>query len=347
MNPAGLDPTTLIFVVGSSRSGTTMMGRLLALHPAIFTFGELHFFEQMWAPEPDSPPLTAERARELAARLFAVQRRGYFHPGDWRDFLAEADAVLATPGNGPVRGERIFETFVAEETRAAGKRIGCDQTPRNVFYLGELLRFYPGARVVNLVRDPRDVLLSQKNRWKRRRLGSSGMPWHQVLRSWVNYHPITITKLWVMAVEAAARFEQDPRVLTVRFEQLLSAPDTEVPRLCAFLGVEYQDAMHQVPQKGSSREADRPGATGFRQDAAHAWRRGGLTPEEIRLCQWVAAAPMRRYGYAPDVVPVRPLPWLGQLLKFPLHLAGAFAMNVTRVRNLGGALRRRLGRTPH
>ena len=35
------------FVVGSSRSGTTMMGRILNNHPDIFTFHELHFFEKI------------------------------------------------------------------------------------------------------------------------------------------------------------------------------------------------------------------------------------------------------------------------------------------------------------
>ena len=34
-----------IFIVGSSRSGTTMMGRILSNHKDVFTFKELHFLE--------------------------------------------------------------------------------------------------------------------------------------------------------------------------------------------------------------------------------------------------------------------------------------------------------------
>ena len=37
-----------IFIVGSSRSGTTMMGRILANHSDIFAFKELHFFGTIW-----------------------------------------------------------------------------------------------------------------------------------------------------------------------------------------------------------------------------------------------------------------------------------------------------------
>ena len=40
----------MLFVVGNSRSGTTMMGRILGNHPDVFTFGELHFFGQLWSP---------------------------------------------------------------------------------------------------------------------------------------------------------------------------------------------------------------------------------------------------------------------------------------------------------
>ena len=40
--------TKQIFVVGSSRSGTTMMGRILGNHSDVFTFKELHFFGTIW-----------------------------------------------------------------------------------------------------------------------------------------------------------------------------------------------------------------------------------------------------------------------------------------------------------
>ncbi|MGY8989337.1 MAG: sulfotransferase, partial [Flavobacteriales bacterium] len=41
--------TKKIFVVGNSRSGTTMMGRIIGKHSSVFTFKELHFFGQLWS----------------------------------------------------------------------------------------------------------------------------------------------------------------------------------------------------------------------------------------------------------------------------------------------------------
>ena len=68
----------MIFVVGNSRSGTTMMGRILGKHPSVYTFGELHFFGQLCAP-PFSSELPKEEIEELAAQLYCIQREGLSH----------------------------------------------------------------------------------------------------------------------------------------------------------------------------------------------------------------------------------------------------------------------------
>jgi len=39
--------TKKIFIVGNSRSGTTMLARILGNHDNVFTFHEIHFFEQL------------------------------------------------------------------------------------------------------------------------------------------------------------------------------------------------------------------------------------------------------------------------------------------------------------
>lgn len=38
-----------IFIIGNSRSGTTLMGSILGLKREVFTFKELHFFSYLWS----------------------------------------------------------------------------------------------------------------------------------------------------------------------------------------------------------------------------------------------------------------------------------------------------------
>ena len=151
-----------IFVVG--RSGTTMMGRILGRHSMVFTFHELHFFEYLWNPDDVPPVLSIDQASLLAARLLTIQRDGYFTQADPQQYLEEAQAVIEGSRES-LTPPAVFGLFLDYETRRYGKSISCDQTPRNLFYLREVLDLYPNAYVVNMIRDPRGVLLSQKNRF--------------------------------------------------------------------------------------------------------------------------------------------------------------------------------------
>lgn len=329
----------MIFVVGSSRSGTTMMGRILGRHTDVFTFNELHFFEQIWNERAGTGRDPGD-ARLLAARLLAVQRQGYLNKKTPEIFCGEAEALIEDK---TLPGHEVFARVLQYEARLDGGSIPCDQTPRNLFYANEILELFPKAVVVNMIRDPRDVLLSQKNKWRRRRLGGASIPLREAIRARINYHPITVTRLWASAVRKAHELAGEPRFISIRFEHLLTDPETEVARVCELAGLEYQPDMLNVPQKGSSVRADDSTATGMDPDRANAWRRGGLSRTEVFLCERIAGHDMRRL----DMQLSDPTPnWLALtvlLMLFPVHLVFALFANLHRVGSLSTAIRRRLG----
>ena len=334
----------MVFVVGNSRSGTTMMGRILGKHPSVYTFGELHFFGQLCAP-PFSASVDKAEIAALAAKLLCIQREGYRTHGHPRRFLGEAQAFLRGLATYPKTPASLFSAFLCHETSENSKTIPCDQTPRNVFYIAEILELYPEARVINMIRDPRDVLLSQKRKWKRRFLGGSDMPLKETFRDWVNYHPITISHIWRTAVTAAERFMQHERVISVYFEELLSHPEVTVRHLCEFIGIPYTDEMLQVPQVGSSIAEDQPQQLGINPHRAHSWHSdttaGELSSVEIYLNQRITAALMKRHNYSH--IPIRPniASLILHLLTFPIKLGGAFLFNLDRMKNVHQTLKRR------
>ncbi len=330
-----------VFVVGNSRSGTTMVGRMLGRHPLVFTLGEIHFFEQLWSGG-DEERLPQEEATRLAARLICTQRDGYLGRGDPARFYAEARKLLPSEPSAAPDAAGVFLRFLLREAERNGKAVPCDQTPRNVFYIGEILRLYPRARVVNLVRDPRDVLLSQKRKWKRRFLGAEGIPLREALRAWINYHPLVMSALWNSSVRAADRFAGHGRVHSLRFEDLLVDPEGEIENVCDFLGVSFDRGMLRVPQVGSSGGLDRPDRRGVDPDRAGSWRRGGLGATEIFVCQKVTGGLMRRHGYAPEPVTPNALALAAGVVVLPAMLGFALAANLGRLKSLRGTIRRRL-----
>ncbi len=321
-----------------------MMGRILGKHPNVYTFGELHFFGQLCAP-PFSSKTGKKEIEKLAAQLFCIQREGYRTYGNARRFLSEAETFLSGLTVYPDTPAALFEAFLGCEAAENRKTIPCDQTPRNVFYIADILELYREARIINMIRDPRDVLLSQKRRWKRRFLGGSDMPLKETLRDWMNYHPITISHIWRTAVNAADRFLQHERVISVYFEELLRHPEKTVKSLCDFAGITYTDEMLQVPQVGSSVGADRPQQLGINPQRAHSWHSdttgGELSSAEIYLNQTITAAFMKKHNYSP--VSVRPniASLTLHLLSFPVKLGGAFLFNLDRMKNIRQTLKRR------
>ncbi len=331
----------IIFIVGNSRSGTTMMRRVLGNHPDIYMLEELHFFEQLWSTEDKHKVLPADDAAVLASRLLFIQRDGYLTQMDTGKHLQEARAIVQSiPGK--VYPHTVLHAFLMHETHRNGKSIPCEKTPQDVFYIGEIMELFPNARIVNMVRDPRGVLLSQKRKWQRKNMGAGFMTRKEQRRLRINYHPITISKLWNSSIRAAAKFKGHAQVHNVNFEQLVNASEEEVRSLCAFLEIDFQQSMLQIPQVGSSNEADRPEAFGIKTERAGNWEKGGLNAAEVWFCQRICGDNMRLYGYEVKKLAASPLLILWYYISFPFKIVLAILFNLHRMKNMVEAIKRRL-----
>ncbi len=135
-------PMEKFFIFGHARSGTTLLTRLVRLHPEVHCNYQAHFFTR--------PPLLSDMAAEKQV-------------GDW----------LSRPSNRWNRGRdltpvalRAMTDFILErDARREGKTIVGDKSP-NVLLKGqavhEMYNIYPDARLIFIVRDGRDTIISQR-----------------------------------------------------------------------------------------------------------------------------------------------------------------------------------------
>ncbi|MCG9127701.1 sulfotransferase [Candidatus Poribacteria bacterium] len=336
----------MIFVVGNSRSGTTMMGRILGNHPEVFTFGELHFFGQLWSPAEFSK-IDLKDSVNLAATLFCIQTEGYRTHGKTDRFLQEAKVLCENIKNYPVNPPELFKEFLIHETHRNNKSIPCDQTPRNVFYIDEILKQYTNAKIINMIRDPRDVLFSQKKKWKRRFLGGSDLPLKESLRDWINYHPITISRIWHTAINTADQYTDHNRVFTVYFEKLLTNPEKTVREICNFAELSYCSTLLNVPQVGSSEDSDKPENFGINPDRVGNWNdpifsSSKLSSAEIYINQKINSKLMEKHNYSPVIIKPNLLNLIVFFITFPVKTIGAILSNFDRIKNIRETLKRRL-----
>jgi hypothetical protein len=114
----------------------------------------------------------------------------------------------------PLRDDRIYR-WLLQHPPAVGARHWCEKTPDNLFHFAEIIRRFRGrVKCICLVRDGRDAVLSGQD---------AGLTWFTPGR-------------WVQAAAAALRWSCNPRVLIVRYEDLVNEFDSTMRRVCEFIG---------------------------------------------------------------------------------------------------------------
>ncbi len=336
----------MIFVVGNSRSGTTLMGQVLGRNKNTFAFHELHFFEEIWKPGIINI-LSKSQAIALVARLLSIQRDDYLAERKIEQYETEAEDLISSVENNLWTPPSLYRAFLHYEVLKNQKQVGCEQTPRNLYYLSEILEMFPDAVIINMIRDPRSVLLSQKNKWRIRTLGAKNFPVREVIRAWVNYHPITIALLWKSAAKMSQHFISHPRVKIIKFEDFVSNPQITLNEVCKFAGLSFDDDMLNVSQSeggvSSLKPLNNAEARGIDKMTANSWQRGGLSSAELTLCEKITESGMQQFGYQKINSSPNPLRLIALCIYFPIHLALAFAMNISRVNSIVDTLKRRFG----
>ena len=317
-----------IFIVGSSRSGTTMMSRILAKHESVYTFNELHFFSQIYTKYKKNK-IDRSSAQSVLLELFKRQYYGLFGKKDTSKYKDLSNKILVEKTYNIID---VFKIFIEFELNNKKKTIACFHTPNNLYYVEQISKTFSNAKFVNMVRDNRDVLLSQKNKWKRKFLGARKIPFFESLRSYMNYHPITTSIVWNSSLDITIGCKERTDFFILKFEEFLVSPDKKCKELCDFLGLNYQAEMLEVANIGSSNIND---SKEKRIDSTkiNKWQEGGLSSAEIYLAQFFSQSIMKEFNYSQMNFFLPPFKVLYFSIIFPFKLIFAFTLNLDRISN--------------
>lgn len=321
--------TSYIFVTGASRSGTTMMNRILGSHSRIMGTRELHYFGDVCKIDQLNNPQSDADLAQMAALLTARFERGLWKSKVQDSDRAAAQVILGQMDANDRTGAGLFKVVMNLYADHTGKNFICEQTPRNIFYIKQLLKIFPDSKFVHMVRDPRAVMASQKNRWRQRAMGRKVIPLTEVFRVKVNYHPWTISKLWLKATNMALEMADHPNVMLIKFEDLVSEPEQQIENICRFLDIEFEHDMLNIPQMGSSHKVNEAKA-GISQDVVAKWS-DTLDSGEVASCEKLTSSLMDKFGYAKETNESRMnAGYMSQLLMYPVHVAGMMLANPRR-----------------
>lgn len=276
-----------LFIVGCPRSGTTLLKRMVDAHSRLAMTEELHWIPRMY----HKGNLVSEGAvtSELIPRLLDLPR--FAALGIGREALLKL-AANGRPVSYPAFVTGIFELY----GRAQGKELTGDKTPDHVRWLDTLHALWPEARVVHLIRDGRDVCLSMAN-WPKARAKNPG-----TFPTWKDDPVSTSALWWELNVRLGRKFGSalGPELYyEVRYESLVSQPETECAALCSFLRLAYEGGMlrfhegkTQTAPGLTSKDAWLPVTPGLRDWKSH------MLGEDVERFEATAGELLDELGYA-------------------------------------------------
>lgn len=208
------------FVLGAPRSGTTLLRVMLAGHPALFS-----------PPEMVLAPFAtmAERRKKLDER--------FWEKGGLRRTLMEllaVDTAEAKAVEAGLEGRTVPEVYAWLQERL-GERILVDKCPHlgaDPAALQRLLRWFPDARFVWIVRHPGSVTRSIEN-----------MPMAEVMLQ--GYAP-DARDIWAFANRNIRDFLAGVpagQKARIHYEQLVQEPEAAMQTLCRDLGFTFHPAL--------------------------------------------------------------------------------------------------------
>jgi hypothetical protein len=269
-----------VFVVGAPRSGTTLVYSIL------LASGEFPVYE------------AESRILECSTRYRSLRSRRNFErfAGDYRRARQFARSRLDPEVFFPLARSRakdyaeFLRVFMGEIAALQGKDRWAEKTPNHVLYMTTLARAFPGSSFLHIVRDGRDVALSQRS------VGMTGRysrdPVSQLLWG---------AKIWEMLAREgrASGSKLGDRYLELKYEDVVTDVDGTLAALNRFLGLSIDRQAVTASRIGALGKANTPSAVpeaGISTSGVQRWSQQ-LERREVALLDWAIGDCLESFGY--------------------------------------------------
>lgn len=285
-SPPAAPPRGLFFIMGFLKSGTTWLQLLLDAHPEIACKGEAHFWDTFFEDLLKSVDHFNRRKQWLAETTFQDLEP---FPGIDREDVAAVMRLIVS---------RVLQ-------RAAGgkdARLYGEKTPNTIHYIEPAAAIFPGAKFVHLVRDGRDAAVSCWFHYQRVKPEQVAERWGGDFAAFLE----TSAQQWAQETAkghaAAARWPE--RVIELRYEDLLAAPEATLARLLEGLGVAADEgavadclaAADFAKLSGGRQTGEEDRGAFFRKGVAGDWREHFDDAMAARFSE-LAGDQLKAYGY--------------------------------------------------
>lgn len=287
-----------VFICGHPKSGTSLLRSLFDSHPQVITYPEETRFFRDYLPAAAGKALDQKLALadRMLTNVFDWNRS--VPPPDQAGFLDRDYSHISAADVRRAMRDRIQECYrhdgdlLAAAVLAFGQVTGqlsaestcwVEKTPYNERFAGQIFAWWPEARCVHVVRDPRDNFVSYQRKHTEWSPESFGLSWaRSTLAGLQHRDTFGSHRYWLM-----------------RYEDLVRDPEVTIRALCDFLGVADDESLRRPARGGRPWQGNSMFTDTFDQISRAPVGRwvGQLAPDELVALEALAASPMRLLGY--------------------------------------------------
>jgi hypothetical protein len=272
-----------VSIVGASRSGTTLMRRILNKSGEIAISYENHYLGHVIKSE--GALYKFRKFGDLSNDNNVIHLTNYIYSGEfesdskyrgisrhWKWIIQNInkdlilDKILKSD-----RSERdLFVVMMQAYAEYYGKAIIGEKTPIHIRHVKKLFEWFPNGRIIHLLRDPRAVYVSELRRRKDRPIST---PYKQLKHFQIFFQIFILlqtTLLWYESYrKSRINFKRyKKKYIVLKFEDLIKDPEMTIKEVCSFIGIQFEENMmdQKVISKGFLE-----GQSGFDRFASRRW----------------------------------------------------------------------------
>jgi len=203
--------TEPVFIVGMPRSGTTLLQGILCNSRKYFPMPETHFFSRVAYGLPENN--FSREDREQMGRILKRKSKISVDKNVWQGFQTQKEIF-----------EYLIGTFNKQD-----KGTFLEKTPRHVYFYSQILKHYPDAKFICMIREPRNTVSSLLTMSQKRQ--------KSVIRISLFYNKIS---------NAIIKIMHNHNVLVVKYENLVNQSDQVLKVICQFIQLPFDSKLVQT-----------------------------------------------------------------------------------------------------
>ena len=204
----------MIFIIGVGRSGTSLLQSILNSHSKISFLPETQFLRNYVFKKNVS--INNSNYKEIISQLEKDPRFSR---------LNICPKIVIEKSKNMIDVYRNITNFYLKNKN---KEIIGDKDPKIIENIKVLNYFFPNSKIIHIIRDPRDVVLSRtKARWSKK--------YPYFMHSIIYYLQMTLGRKMLYKYYNKNNFYE------IKYEDLIKDPDYELKKICNFLEVEYEN----------------------------------------------------------------------------------------------------------